>query len=413
MTLIYQADNNNNQAQTHVLIVGVGRYIHLNGGSSPIDNTMGMGQLQSPPTSARAFANWIETKYNNLISPLGSVELLISDNTSQVYTNRDRKELSIESATLNNVRDAFRNWADRCNSNLNNVAIFYFCGHGIEKNNLALLLEDFGEYDGNLFENAINFQANRLGMFTHCKAETQLYFIDACRNRGDNATARIDGELGTTFTRGETNKDCENRLTIMASDSGSAAYGRSTGTTLFTEALIQCLDKWGCDFYEEDELYANIDESILGEQYRNGGWVIDIQYLFHSVEKTLKRLIREDLRIQNSEASSQRCNYDMPPKGSTIIHLRTDPIEIPISIDVRPHHARTQASLSLENTNYSYRQKPNPAIWKKVICAELYTLIANFELKEYQYFSKRCNFRSRLYEQPKRKKINAIKMEDN
>ena len=421
MTLITPKEKISNQPQTHVLIISVGRYIHLNGGSSPspLDNPMGMGQLYSPPVSGRDFANWIENEYNNPASPVGSIEFLISDHNYHKYKTKNEEEKNIEKATLNNVEKAFMRWYERCNSNPNNIAIFYFCGHGIEKNNLALLLEDFGEdYDKNkkLFKNSINFQANRLGMFTHCQAQTQLYFIDACRKTGDNKIKRTNDDLATTFIPGEIGRVCENTLTIMASESGQAAYGRIGKTTLFTRSLIESLDKWGCDFYEEQELYDRIDRTNLEENYKEGAWVIDTQYLFYSVKATLERLIKEDLWMQNDpEVLRQRCDRDMPPKGSVLIHLRTTPIEIPISIAVKPYQARKRVKLTLENTNpeYSREHEPSPQIWKTNICAELYTLKGNFELQEYQDFFKQYDFRSKLYKQPKDKKVTARRMEAN
>ena len=45
---------------THALVIGVGDYPHLNGGTKKrTDQHDGMEQLTSPPISARQFASWL------------------------------------------------------------------------------------------------------------------------------------------------------------------------------------------------------------------------------------------------------------------------------------------------------------------------------------------------------------------
>jgi hypothetical protein len=47
-----------NVPQTHVLIVGVGRYPFLHGGGAEADELAPLGQLTSPTVSARVLAEW-------------------------------------------------------------------------------------------------------------------------------------------------------------------------------------------------------------------------------------------------------------------------------------------------------------------------------------------------------------------
>jgi hypothetical protein len=45
---------------THAIVVGVGAYPHLNGGTGVLTpDHDGMGQLSSPPVSAHMFAAWL------------------------------------------------------------------------------------------------------------------------------------------------------------------------------------------------------------------------------------------------------------------------------------------------------------------------------------------------------------------
>src|SRR5688572_29148314 len=56
---------------THALVIGVGAYPHLNGGSGRLSPQHdGMEQLTSPPISARQFASWLMSEFNHPQKPL-------------------------------------------------------------------------------------------------------------------------------------------------------------------------------------------------------------------------------------------------------------------------------------------------------------------------------------------------------
>ncbi len=87
MTLIYNTEIDG--PATHAIVIGVGDYPHLLGGSGemlPRNKCEYMGQLTSPPHSARKFADWLIQDYTNQQDkPLSSVELLLSDALSNEY----------------------------------------------------------------------------------------------------------------------------------------------------------------------------------------------------------------------------------------------------------------------------------------------------------------------------------------
>jgi hypothetical protein len=88
--------------QTHVLVIGVGHYRHLPGGDGPIvpaDREYGLGQLTSLPISARAFAKWMLTNYENPVAPIGSVDLLLSERPTKSFKLPGRKSARVGSAT--------------------------------------------------------------------------------------------------------------------------------------------------------------------------------------------------------------------------------------------------------------------------------------------------------------------------
>src|SRR5271165_1126591 len=179
-------------ASTHALIIGVGAYRHFENGRGPeMHDTMGLGQLTSPPKSALAFADWVSREMYNPDAPLGSIELLLSEAGDAYYQPPDTNLVRVDRATLPNIQAAFKRWLERCNKFPNSVALFFFSGHGITKGDLCLLPEDFGDSDLNPFCRAINFDRTYRGM-TRCMAKTQCYFVDCCSQVPALATQHLD-----------------------------------------------------------------------------------------------------------------------------------------------------------------------------------------------------------------------------
>ncbi len=93
---------------THVIVIGIGAYPHLLGGSgSETEYPDGMGQLTSPPVSAREIAKWFIKYFNHPEKPLSSVSLLLSEREPSSFTNPiTHDEFSIETATFSAVDEA-------------------------------------------------------------------------------------------------------------------------------------------------------------------------------------------------------------------------------------------------------------------------------------------------------------------
>src|SRR6266498_1556452 len=174
---------------THVLIIGVGKYAHGKGaGASPI--AADLPQLTSPPLSARAIADWFIASFKNLRKPLVSVSLVISEEQSKPYQPPrppGAPPLIAPAATLDNVKNAALGWANRLSAHRDNMAVFYFCGHGASLGQkAALLLEDFGE-PGTDFEGAVDVDVLR-GTMKTSPAIQQVYLVDCCRTAPTTST---------------------------------------------------------------------------------------------------------------------------------------------------------------------------------------------------------------------------------
>ena len=139
------------------LIIGVGAYPHLRGGTlfatEPARYHLGMKQLDSPPVSAREFADWLiksgTSTHRNGAAPLGTVELLISSNDpNDASFIAVGMTVAVEEATFYNIQKAFDRWFMRCDRHVDNIGVFYFCGHGLEREKSWLLASDYGDNPG-------------------------------------------------------------------------------------------------------------------------------------------------------------------------------------------------------------------------------------------------------------------------
>jgi hypothetical protein len=259
MSLVYFCEPETDQ-RVHVLIVGVGEYPHLEGGTAPAPHhvTGGMKQLQSPPKSARALADWFITRYHHTHAKLATVDLLLSDAESNGYTpprtpaGTEPVPAQIDYASRQEIVNAAIAWKDRARADANDMLVFYFCGHGLSNGfSFGLLARDFGEVTNRPWDGGFSF--NRfLARMEKTAAARQVFFVDACRvaNAGilDDAT-QADDLIGSAPPF----HDGRKQAVYYSSQPGELSYGRPGECTLFTKALIEALDGGAADdSYTED-----------------------------------------------------------------------------------------------------------------------------------------------------------------
>ena len=236
---------------THAVVIGVGAYPHLNGGdpAALTDLHGGLGQLSSPPASARTITDWLLDSFNNPDKPLASVSLLVSEEEGgQVYHHDSLQQpFSAPAATFGNVKQAVRNWKKRGDVNEENLMLFFFCGHGVARglDGLTLLLSDYGESEAMPMEGALDFAALHRGM-SQCAASSQCYFVDACRAVSDIATRTT--ATGQTIIQDSIDRPWSSdwKFSIFYSTlAGERAYGRKNRPSIYTEELIRGLNGTG------------------------------------------------------------------------------------------------------------------------------------------------------------------------
>ena len=248
-------DSGGNSAGTHAIVIGVGHYPHLLGGSGTLspDND-GMGQLSSPPHSAFQFCDWLIRSFNNPQKPLASVSLLVSEKNPKPFINSpDGVAYQPVSATASNIAEAVTRWVERGDTDLENMLIFYFCGHGISAGTeTALLASDYGAIKTNSLDGAIDLRRLILGL-EQCQAAEQSFFIDACRSSSDTLiTAQSTGRLIVQPRIRNPTWPPRKTSTFFATLKGDVAYGYTDKPTVFTKSLLDSFDKYAADNEEGD-----------------------------------------------------------------------------------------------------------------------------------------------------------------
>lgn len=313
MTLV--VDRQASGPAVHVLAIGVGAYRHLPKGAEPVPHdTYGLGQLTGPPHSAIHFVEWIENHLRHPTVELGTIELLLSTRSRSDVPDR---YADVDVPTMAEVTRAFDDWYARCDADPDNVAILYFCGHGVERGNQFLLLEDFGRVKHRMLENAVDIDSTFDGLAS-CRARRQYVFVDACREipydlarkLGSNAAILAEPE-------GVTDNRSDKALVKATSGPGQKAYGRPGMPTRFTRALVGGLDGRG---------------AVL----REGVWQVSISYL----SAAINFILRED-----PDAPPQQPDY--LGSSADALHQLPGPPEVPVRILSSPDGAARTASVAL------------------------------------------------------------------
>ena len=273
MSLVFERVDES-KAQIHAMIVGVGDYPYLSGGRLFDDvgvvGSIANSRLGSPPISARELASWMIRNLGPSAAPrtsptLGSLELLISP-TEDYLPPSATAPIAVETAKLKNIRDAFRRWSQRCDKSKDNVALFYFCGHGLEHGLTLLLAEDFGADADCPWENCIDFTTTWYGM-ADCKAATQCYFLDACRSTPIELL-KGNASHSTALKTTQTLKSPKRNAPIFQSAIlGQEAEAKTNAASHFAKALIQSFESVGAANYDGQKWYVSTGSLGLALQF--------------------------------------------------------------------------------------------------------------------------------------------------
>ncbi|HEV2292272.1 MAG TPA: caspase family protein [Tepidisphaeraceae bacterium] len=240
MTYILDPPNPTPAPATHALVIGVGKYM---------PNTWQLPDLGSPPLSAEAFARWMLTEYRNPLAPLASMEVLWSPPAAPApFARPGASQVQVDAATLTNVEQAIGRWFALCHQSVDNVAVFYFCGHGVKRGlDSWLLLEGFAGPAKLNLDDALKFTDFLLGM-DKCLARKQIYFIDSCRDT-PAAANNVQVNFGRTIVTPDRSATpgVLRDVAGLVSAADRSAFGANNEVSRLTQALLIALRGAGWD----------------------------------------------------------------------------------------------------------------------------------------------------------------------
>ncbi len=358
--VVYQKQVNG--LATHAIVIGVGHYPHLpGGGKKKFANAEGMGQLKSPPVSARAIANWLIESYNHPDKPLASLSLLLSDSKDAKFkytVDKKKKTVAVKEATMAEVKPAITEWRSLGHQNAGHLLLFFFCGHGIALGpELSLLLSDFGASDVAPLDGAIDFRRFRQGM-DECAAREQCYFVDACRV-GSELLIKNTGFAGQPIIQsaGMVNNTGKLRQApvFYSTLSGAQAYAKPGKPSVYTEALLEAFAGAGSGDEEgEWRVRTNLLHDALGFM------IIDAS---------------EQLKVPQLQIA--------PSDDLSSINLNViDNPRVPVIVSCKPKEANKEATLSCEGAQLKMKRKPGEDPWRLRLPADTYDFAAKLKDKD-------------------------------
>lgn len=236
------------RAGLHALVAGVSHYRHLQGGEGPpAPDSFGLRQLSSTALSASRVRDWLIDRRAHLALPLATCRFLASPSGGEVGV--DARLGAATACTRRNFTTECREWRAQAAANPQNVTFFYFAGHGLQRsrNDAVLLFEDFGDPAEGPLTNAAEITNIFDGMAppadpARTMAQTQLYFVDACRVLPSAflnlQTMSVPDVLPVELAV----RDDRQAPIFFATVSGDLAFALQNEQTLFCKALLACLN---------------------------------------------------------------------------------------------------------------------------------------------------------------------------
>jgi hypothetical protein len=329
---------------THALVIGVGEYPWLDGGTKQrFAHYEGMGQLSSPPESARAVARWLLSPngYRNPACSLASLDLLISDAVTDRFLLPNGTTTAIQRARFDDMYSACDTWFQR-GDHADDLLIFFYCGHGIARGlNMTLLPEDYGSLQQPPQKSlglAIDFDGLYLGMDS-CAARNQIFFVDACRV-ASGLLMRTHNYSGDPVIPGlaQISSPPRNAPIYYGAVPGDTAFGRPGKPSFFTEALLKAFRGAGADDI-------------------TGSWALQTDTLGRGIHHHLRRA------VANTAAAgqlSQANNIGQP----LAFHLLTGLPECPVDVLCDPESDTSVAMLGCKGNGKSDKRDPHAAPWQ-------------------------------------------------
>ena len=288
----------------HAIVIGVSDYGFLPPPGGPATpGTFGLQKLTAAARSAVDVAQWLRGKQGQLVVPIGSIRLCVAPAVADQVGQGP--PAGAAGATRLEVVAALREW--RAALQPDDVALFYFAGHGVQRDrsDMVLLCADFADpNDGPLSRSFdLTHVWDGLGRNTTSAtiARTQLYFVDACRERPSAFNKFEDMSVPDVWGVPQLQGKDDRRAPIFyATTPGALAYANPGVATLFSQTLLACLDNEA----------ATLDDDT-------GDWQI--------TSKSLERALGHRFRALAGTATEQECDSDHAIADFVISKLAAPP----------------------------------------------------------------------------------------
>ena len=310
--LVFEDQSLSAAPATHVFIVGVGRYDF---GQDKNESLIAgdLAQLSSPPESARAIADWFLTEFDNSDRPLGSLSFCLSEEAAQGYMPPgSNNAIALPEANLASIKKAAGHWAGRLQSHVDNMSVFYFCGHGVSLGQkAALLLSDFGDL-ANGYDGAIEFDKLR-GTLKNAAADQQLFLLDCCRTKADGLY-RNESDIGSRILSippgsrgtGEAARQC----VLFPTIEGEMAYGQKKRPSVFATSFLDAVR------------FAAPDD-------QTGPWIATTSLILNAVYRLIEYRLPAEMRKKTVPNALEATNFEFnqidPPTSTKSFITLSDP----------------------------------------------------------------------------------------
>ncbi|UFW67789.1 caspase family protein (plasmid) [Rhizobium laguerreae] len=230
---------------THVFLIGISDYPHLDKGSgTPTAWDFGLGQLSSPTASARRLAEWFINEFDCPRKPLATVSLVLSEpgaGAAQFTNPKTATTYAVPRGTKIQTRNALI--AALAKSGPDDQLIFYFSGHGLSAGlNDFYLLRDFGEDPNGPLDAMINYVQLMASMKAQLPSQ-QFFVFDGCRETVEQVEANPNGgsSLLTADPQVRLGLQAPLQCSLKSTERDALAYGKKGAPSVCAQAFERAL----------------------------------------------------------------------------------------------------------------------------------------------------------------------------
>jgi len=317
----------NGLAHTHALVVGVGSY-----------ENSGIPALTTSVHGALAFTEWLLTGFRHPEHPLGSIELVLSpvpelgdwqptpSAAAQLGLEAGDGRLPVETATFGAVKEAFARWVKRAGTRLENVAFFYFAGHGLWKGGPLLLPADAQLPTATQsFANLIDIQQTLANMF-NVPPSVQCMFIDACQELLPSLLNNIVGTPGEPLQQPTNGQllSARDAIAYLGSNMGRKAYGRADCAPFFTEELLACLARRSAASWLDGNTWSVTTDSLRTALLAASPWRTEEMSADPALSPAERATIQFSIMMPGTSTfTAELCQIEGPPE--VFVQVRCQP----------------------------------------------------------------------------------------